>query len=59
MLEGMEPMGRPSKFAPEVRERAVRMVWEHESEHGTQWVATLSIASMLGCSANTLRKWVR
>jgi transposase len=52
-------MGRPSKFAPEVRERAVRMVWEHGSEQGTQWAATRSIASKLGCTAETLRKWVR
>jgi transposase len=35
------------------------MVWEHESEHGTQWAATRSIASKLGCTAETLRKWVR
>jgi transposase len=35
------------------------MVWEHEAEHGTQWAATRSIAEKLGCTAETLRKWVR
>src|SRR5437667_12713742 len=52
-------MGRPSRYSPEVRERAVRMVWEHESEHASQWAAISSIAEKIGCTAETLRKWVR
>jgi transposase len=52
-------MGRPSRYSPEVRERAVRMVWEHESEHASQWAAISSIAGQMGCTAETLRKWVR
>ena len=52
-------MGRPSRYSPEVRERAVRMVWEHESEHTSQWAAISSIAGKMGCTAETLRRWVR
>ena len=52
-------MGRPSRYSPEVRERAVRMVWEHESEHASQWAAISSIAGKMGCTAETLRRWVR
>jgi len=52
-------MGRPSRYSPEVRERTVRMVVEHESEHDSQWAAIRSIASKIGCTAETLRKWVR
>ncbi len=43
----------------EVRERAVRMVFEHGGEYGSQWEAICSIAGKIGCSAETLRKWVR
>lgn len=52
-------MGRPSKYAPEVRERAIRMVREHGAEHPSQWAAIASIASKLGCTPETLRRWVR
>ena len=47
------------RFSPEVRERAVRMVFEHESEYSSQWEAMCSISEKIGCSAETLRKWVR
>ncbi len=49
---------RTAPFSPEVRERAVRMVRDHESEHGSQWSAIQSIAAKIGCSGETLRKWV-
>jgi len=52
-------MGRQSKYSPEVRERAVRMVFEHRSEYGSEWEAIGSIAGKIGCTAETLRKWVR
>jgi transposase-like protein len=52
-------MNKTSKFSPEVRERAVRMVFEHQGGHESQWAAIGSIASKIGCTAETLRKWVR
>ena len=52
-------MGRASRFSPEVRERAVRMVVEQASEQGSEWAAICSVASKLGCNAETLRKWIR
>ena len=44
------------KYSPELRERAVRMVFEHQGEHQTQWAAIVSIAGKLGCTGETLRK---
>jgi len=51
-------MGRSSRYSPEVRERAVRMVEEHLEEYGSQWAAIQLIAQKIGCAAETLRKWV-
>jgi transposase-like protein len=47
------------KYAPEVRERAVRMVFDHEWEHASQWAAIGLIAAKIGCNPETLRGWVR
>ena len=52
-------MARTSKFSQEVRERAVRMVFEHRGDYGSEWEAMGSIASKIGCTTETLRKWVR
>ncbi|MCM8567736.1 IS3 family transposase [Thauera linaloolentis] len=52
-------MKKTTKFSPEVRERAVRMVFEQRAEHSSQWSAIESIAGKIGCSAQTLCNWVR
>ncbi len=52
-------MNKGTRYSPEVRERAVRLMFEHQGEHESQWAAIGSIASKIGCTAETLRKWVR
>ena len=52
-------MARPSKYSPELRERAVRMVFEHAHEHPSQWATMRSVAEKLGCTVEALRRWVR
>ena len=52
-------MGRPSRFAPEVRERSVRLVMETAEQHGSQWAAIRSVSEKIGCTPETLRRWVR
>jgi transposase-like protein len=47
------------KYSAEVRERAVRLVLEHQADHGSQWAAIASIASKIGCTPESLRRWVR
>ena len=50
---------KQSKFSPEVRERAVRLIREQRSEHPSMWAAIESIAPMIGCTAQTLLEWVK
>jgi transposase len=50
---------RTPPYSPEIRERAVRMVFDHQGEYASQYVAIRSIAQKIGCSGETLRNWVR
>ena len=52
-------MAQQPRYSPEVRERAVRMVFDHQGEYASQWQAVVSIAGKFGCTAETLRRWVR
>ena len=48
-----------NRFSPEVCQRAVRMVFDHQAEHASQWATIMSIAPKIGCNPETLRSWVR
>ena len=52
-------MNNASKFSPEVRERAVRLVSECREEHPSQWATVVSMATKIGCQPQTLLGWVR
>jgi transposase len=52
-------MPTSSRYSPEVRDRAVRMVAEHRDDYPSQWAAITSVATKLGMTPETLRKWVR
>ena len=52
-------MGGTKRFPAEVRERAIRMVMDHAETHHSEWAAICSIAEKIGCSAETLRNWLR
>ena len=52
-------MKKGNRYSPEVRERAVRLVFDHEREYSSQWAAMCSIATKIGCTPETLRSWVR
>jgi len=55
----MDTKKTTNKFSAEVRERAVRMVRDHQGDHASQWAAIASIASKMGCTAESLRRWLR
>ena len=52
-------MPKPTKFSPEVRERAIRMVYEVRESHASQWAAIEAVSSKIGCTAQTLSNWIR
>jgi transposase len=52
-------MAKRTRYSPEVRERAVRLVQTHQQDHPSQWAAICSVAEKIGCSPETLRNWVR
>ena len=52
-------MSPSNKFSPEIRERAIRMVYEIRESHDTQWAAIEAVASKIGCTAQTLSNWIR
>ena len=58
-MRGWSHVKHIEEYSPEVRERAVRLVFEHQHEHESQWAAIVSVAAKIGCTSETLRSWVR
>jgi len=52
-------MKRGTRYSPEYRGRAVRMLQEQQDQHSSQWAAINAISAKIGCTAETLRKWVK
>lgn len=52
-------MSKSIRYSTEVRQRAVRMVLEHQHEYTSEWATICSIAEKIGCTRETLRRWVR
>ena len=52
-------MNKAKRYSPEVRERAVQLLFEHGKDYRSRWAAAVSIASKIGCAAETLRGWAR
>ena len=52
-------MSNSNRYSPEVRQRAVRLVFDNEHNHPSQWATIRSVAEKIGCTAETLRSWVR
>ena len=52
-------MSKSKRYSREIRERAVRMVFEHEKDYESRWAALVSISGKIGCTPETLRSWVK
>ena len=52
-------MKKSEHYSPETRDRAVRLVREHRGDYDSEWAAICSIAGKIGCTAETLRRWLR
>lgn len=52
-------MKKSPRYSPEVKERAIGLVYEHQKEHSSQWSTIVSIASKIGCTPETLRAWIK